>query len=88
MNEQIYSLAEQASEYAVLNPSDKVLQSETEDAKVEIPKAFIDKFAELIVKECIDCADFVGQVNIASGYPNSTAHHVKQKIKQHFGVEE
>ena len=48
----------------------------------------MEKFAELIVRECIDCADFVGQVNIASGYPNSTAHHVKQKIKQHFGVEE
>ena len=47
-----------------------------------------EKFAELIVQECTDCADFVGQVNIASGYPNSTAHHVKQKIKQHFGVEE
>ena len=46
------------------------------------------KFAELIVRECIDCADIVGQVNIASGYPNSTAHHVKQKIREHFGVEE
>ena len=47
-----------------------------------------EKFAELIVRECIDCADIVGQVNIASGYPNSTAHHVKQKIREHFGVEE
>ena len=47
----------------------------------------VEKFAELIVKECIDCADIVGQVNIASGYPNSTAHHVKQKIREHFGVE-
>jgi hypothetical protein len=46
------------------------------------------KFAELIVEECINCADIVGRVNLASGYPNSTAHHVKQKIKQHFGVEE
>ena len=46
------------------------------------------KFAELIVKECINCADIVGRVNLASGYPNSTAHHVKQKIQEHFGVEE
>jgi len=46
------------------------------------------KFAELIVKECIECADMVGKNNLASGYPNSTAHHVKQKIKEHFGVEE
>ena len=46
------------------------------------------KFAELIVRECIECADMVGKNNLASGYPNSTAHHVKQKIKEHFGVEE
>jgi hypothetical protein len=45
------------------------------------------KFAELIVEECINCADIVGRVNLASGYPNSTAHHVKQKIQEHFGVE-
>ncbi len=45
----IYALAEQAAEYAVLNPSDEILQSETEDAKVEIPKAFIEKFAELLL---------------------------------------
>ena len=50
-------------------------------------REFSQKFAELIVRECIDCADIVGQVNIASGYPNSTAHHVKQKIREHFGVE-
>jgi hypothetical protein len=47
-----------------------------------------EKFAELIVRECIECADMVGKNNLASGYPNSTAHHVKQKIKEHFGVEE
>ena len=48
----------------------------------------IEKFAELIVNECIECADIVGKANLASAYPNSTAHHVKQKIKEHFGVEE
>ena len=49
---------------------------------------FEKRFAELIVRECIECADMVGKNNLASGYPNSTAHHVKQKIKEHFGVEE
>lgn len=84
MNEQIYSLAEQASEYAVLNPSDEVLQSETEDAKVEIPKAFIDKFAELIVKECIEvCNSRVGN----SDY-NTGRMHCASDLKEHFGVEE
>ena len=51
-------------------------------------REFSQKFAELIVRECIECADMVGKNNLASGYPNSTAHHVKQKIKEHFGVEE
>ena len=44
----IYKLAEQAAEYAVLNHSGEALQSETEDVKIEIPKEFIDKFAELL----------------------------------------
>jgi len=48
----------------------------------------LERFAEKIVRECIECADIVGKANLASGYPNSTAHQVKQKIKQHFGVEE
>lgn len=50
-------------------------------------KAVLERFAELIVAECIKCADHVGLVTAASAYPNSTAHHIKQKIKDHFGVE-
>ena len=46
----IYQLAEQAAEYAALNPSEDVLQSATDTYSVEIPKAFIDKFAELIIE--------------------------------------
>ena len=73
----IYELAEQAAEHAVLNPEDEVLQSETEDAKVEIPKAFIDKFAELIIRECCDLLE------------TSLPYNPQQKmIKKHFGVEE
>jgi hypothetical protein len=50
-------------------------------------KEIQNRTAELIVRECIECADIVGKSNLASGYPNSTAHHVKQKIQEHFGVE-
>jgi hypothetical protein len=81
MNERIRELAVQAGHRYY--PS-----SNSGPLRVEYLTPELEKFAELIVKECIECADFVGQVNIASGYPNSTAHHVKQKIKQHFGVEE
>ena len=77
MNERIKELAEQATTY--IKPTENSGEGWIFDK---------EKFAELIVEECINCADIVGRVNLASGYPNSTAHHVKQKIQEHFGVEE
>lgn len=71
----IYELAEQAAEHAVLNPSDEILQSETEDSKVEVPKAFIDKFAELVVQNFCQKLEDDGMVEIAI------------EMKQHFGIE-
>ena len=35
----------------------------------------LEKFAELIVRECIECSDMVGKNNLASGYPNSTGRY-------------
>jgi hypothetical protein len=78
------------------NPMREVFENLAEQAMVHVPgqtglhtRAFsLEKFAELIVEECIECADIVGKANLASGYPNSTAHHVKQKIREHFEVEE
>lgn len=75
----IYELAEQASEYAVLNPSDEVLQSETEDAKVEIPKAFIDKFAQSILQEVVE----LNRQELAF----NAFERMLNKYKDHFGVE-
>jgi hypothetical protein len=46
----------------------------------------VEKFAELIVRECVDIAsqeDF--DVMMKEGYPCS---QTAKKIKQHFGVEE
>ena len=46
-----------------------------------IPDEFCEKFAELIVRECVDIVDnAVTHREPASTYVN--------KIKQHFGVEE
>jgi hypothetical protein len=47
-----------------------------------------EKFAELIVKECIDCAVWVGKNNYNPVEPIHTAHAVKRRIEKHFGVEE
>lgn len=75
----IYELAEQAAEHAVLNPSDEVLQSETEDAKVEIPKAFIDKFAQSILQEVVE----LNRQELAF----NAFERMLNKYKDHFGVE-
>jgi hypothetical protein len=74
----IYELAEQAAEYAVLNPEDSVLQSETEDAKIEIPKAFIDKFAELIIHHSV----------LVGNYAHDGGEYPGPMIKDFFGVED
>ena len=50
----LYDLAEQAAEHAVVNPSDMLLESETDDNKVSIPKEFIDKFGESVAKSVFD----------------------------------
>ena len=54
MNTKIQQLAEQAAEYAVLNYSGEVLQSETGDVKIQIPKEFIEKLSETIIQESVD----------------------------------
>ena len=91
MNERFEKLAEQAGLKSEIMLDDSSREVECFVAQYDecIPSIhYWEKFAELIVRECIECADMVGKNNLASGYPNSTAHHVKQKIKEHFGVKE
>ena len=47
-----------------------------------------EKFAELIVKECMACSTWVGKNNTNSVEPVHTAHAINQRIKQQFGVEQ
>ena len=46
------------------------------------------KFAELIVKECMACSTWVGKMNTNTVEPIHTAHAINQRIKQQLGVEE
>ena len=48
----------------------------------------VEKFAELIVKECMACSTWVGNVNKTAIEPVHTAQAINQRIKKHFGVEE
>jgi tRNA U38,U39,U40 pseudouridine synthase TruA len=80
MNERIRELAEQAREYA----SDYVADSKhygyyMEHNELEIK--FKEKFAELIVRECIDWCN-------ANARDDGTAQRIAEDIKKDFGVKE
>lgn len=87
MNERIKKMMDEANQYAVskyheLNPG-----SESTPRVLEI---FSEKFAELIIRECIGCCEQV----ISDPVPESVDSWLNggeqciQEIKQHFGVEE
>ena len=76
MNELFQQLADQAEKYADDNFKGEHFWTQ----------AYESKFAELIVRECIDIAgeeDF--DVMMKEGYPCS---QTAKKIKEHFGVKE
>ena len=56
------------------------------DEMDEYDKQAIEKFAELIVQECIDCAEWVGRMNTTAVEPVNTAHAIVKRIEKHFGV--
>ena len=72
MNEHIKKLADQCTSY---NNSDEWMFDK-------------EKFAELIVHECMSCSIWVGKNNTNSVEPVHTAHAINQLIKKRFGVEE
>jgi hypothetical protein len=81
MNERIRELAEQAF--------DKANDGSISDIK--IPKEFVEKFAELIVRECEKVAKdgpwYYDTPSLRSGWQNPI-NHVCNVMKEHFGVEE
>ena len=88
MNERIKLLVEQAGDYVneVYTPP---VRSKTpgkiwEDGHVGWHTQFNQKFAELIVRECIDIAQ--DRANFP-GYPPNDVNDIIDEIKEHFGVE-
>ena len=79
MNERIRQLAEQAGlrfTQLMSNPMVPVVDGKETD---------LEKFAELIVAECIDIAQ--DRANFP-GFPPNDVNDIIDEIKQHFGVEE
>ena len=85
MNERIQKLALQAGEYvnSVYTPP---VRSKTpgkiwEDGHIDWHPQFNEKFAELIVRECIGICNDTNDASYLNGVIAG------RKIKQHFGVE-
>ena len=58
---------------------------------VNVPKEVVEKFAELIVRECVELSVNSQYANTKSEYYegfNEALIYAGNKIKQHFGVEE
>ena len=87
MNQHITKLVRQALKECVSTPVESVVASRIDDhGIVESPNTFAEKFAELIVKECVAiCQDTDGEDNIDA---RSGRQDCAVEIKKHFGVEE
>ena len=75
MNERIRELAEQAGISLSQKDFSYYWVESAED---------IEKFAELIVRECMACSTWVGKVNKNAIEPVHTAHAINQRITEHF----
>jgi hypothetical protein len=81
MNERIKLLAEQARQYAFAKVENS--QDPTEWSSKYYNEIFDDKFAELIVQECIDAINNDAWLNDV----RSAANGCVRTIREHFGVE-
>ena len=52
------------------------------------PEEYLEKFAELIVRECVEQSMSIGRYNTPSGVTPDLAIAISVGLKKHFGVEE
>jgi hypothetical protein len=91
MNERIKELSKQAEQYAL----DKANEGNDEDYDYSFDDDFQEKFAELIVRECLDKIEThrIPVGNSAAGemaceWTYDALMEIRDEIKQHFGVAE
>ena len=88
MNERIRELAEQAGAYHINDP-----EHPNDEPLLRLKHIGIEKFAELIVRECASICELNGQSYKHSFTPmkarlaESTSVYCGELIKRHFGVE-
>ena len=81
MNERIKQLAEQAEQYADDTFNSDPAKYDTPEQEKVWCEMMQEKFAELIVRECIDWCN-------AHARDDGTAQRIAEDIKKDFGVEE
>ena len=86
MNERIELLAKQASSYAWQMAGDSY-HGVSEVSHNQMYEWRMQKFAELIVRECANHCDLLLDHKISSEWSRGT-HDCSRAIKKHFGVEE
>lgn len=77
MNEKIKQLANQAQQYAEC----------TTPQGLEWFDVFKEKFAELIVRECVDVCESMPLIGSYKTVQDATLKDAAVQIKEHFGVE-
>ena len=85
MNETIAQLAEQAAQESAVLPNDTNLEVTFDDKTYSVPATFIEKFAELIVRNCIQVVDDTTTENQEM---NIGLVMASAALVAHFGVEE
>lgn len=84
MNEYISRLAEEATYAMEFTENDLLLETVSNDITYHVPAEFIKKFSELIVKECMEQVWYSRE----DGINGNVSEVIKERMKQHFGVEE
>ena len=82
MNDQLRTLVRQAVVAVDIVTGNEALDDEL--AKMYIPDCFAEKFAELIVRECAEQVWYTRE----DGINGNVSEIIKERMKQHFGVEE
>ena len=85
MNERIRQLAEQAVVSVDIVTGNEALDDEL--AKMYIPDCFSEKFAELIMQECVGVCESMQLIGPYKEVQDATLKDAVVQIKEHFGVE-
>jgi hypothetical protein len=89
MNERIQELADQAEDYATAE-YEKWTPTPDFSGIPHIRKIFNEKFAQLIVQECLELCnkEHAGSIHTHAGAWNTAIKRCTESIETHFGVEE